>query len=279
MTLVEAAILGTVQALTEFLPVSSSGHLRLGAAWLNVDGGHDLLFGVVLHLGTLGAVLGIYRARIVSLVADLASNLGAMRQGLRGWLEASEGARMLALTVIATLPTGLIGVALSDPLEGDAVGPRVVGALLVLNGAVLWYSKRFGEDREVPERPLSIGGIGPREAFLIGIAQGVAVLPGISRAGMTIVCALALGARRLKAAEFSFLLSIPAILGASVLSFDVAAIRASDAAAATYALGALVSALVGVAALLFLLRLLRDAHFHRFALYCWLLGAAAIAIG
>ena len=279
VTLVEAAILGTVQALTEFLPVSSSGHLRLGAAWLNVDGGHDLLFDIVLHLGTLGAVLGIYRARIVSLVADLASNLGAMRQGLRGWLEASEGARMLALTVIATLPTGLIGVALSDPLEGDAVGPRVVGALLVLNGAVLWYSKRFGEDREVPERPLSIGGIGPREAFLIGIAQGVAVLPGISRAGMTIVCALALGARRLKAAEFSFLLSIPAILGASVLSFDVAAIRASDAAAATYALGALVSALVGVAALLFLLRLLRDAHFHRFALYCWLLGAAAIAIG
>lgn len=279
MNLVDAALLGTVQALTEFLPVSSSGHLRLGAAWLDIEGGHDLLFDIVLHLGTLAAVLGIYGARIATLVRDLGAKLGALRQGPRAWLEASEGARMLLLTLVATLPTGVIGLLLSDPLEGDAVGPRMVGALLVLNGGVLWYSKRFHDEGEAPDRPLSIGGIGPREALLIGIAQGVAVLPGISRAGMTIVTALALGAKRMKAAEFSFLLSIPAILGASVLAFDLDAVRASASGADAYVVGALVSAGVGVAALLGLLRLLRAAQFHRFAVYCWLLGALAIAVG
>lgn len=281
MNLVDAGVLGAVQALTEFLPVSSSGHLRLGNAWLGVEGGHDLLFDIVLHLGTLLAVVAVYRRRIGFLLADLLRNLGKVTQGVRGWVGASEGARYALLVIIATLPTGVIGVLLKDVLDSDTVGVRVVGGLLLVNACILLLSKRFQDDARTDEEksPFHVGGIGPREALLIGIAQGCAVLPGISRSGSTIVTALALGAWRMKAAEFSFLLSIPAILGASLVEFDVDAILATDSGAAPYVLGAVISAGLGVLALLFLLRLLRSAQFHHFAWYCAVLGVAALLLG
>ncbi len=281
MNLVDAGMLGAVQALTEFLPVSSSGHLRLGNAWLGVEGGHDLLFDIVLHLGTLLAVVGVYGKRIGFLLADLLRGLGGLRDGVMQWLSQSEGARYLLLVVLATVPTGVIGLLLKDVLDGDTVGVRVVGGLLLLNAVMLALSKRFsgGEPSLEEKSPLHVGGIGPREALLIGIAQGCAVLPGISRSGATIVTALALGAWRMKAAEFSFLLSIPAILGATVMEFDLDAFTTADGGAAPYLLGAVVSAGLGVAALLVLLRLLRSAQFHHFAWYCAVLGGAALVLG
>lgn len=276
-TLVESGVLGLVQALTEFLPVSSSGHLRLGHAWLGFEGSHDLLFDIVLHLGTLVAVVFVYRARVGSLLTSVLRGLPSLLGGWRKALIEHEGLRYLALLILATLPTGVLGVLMKEVVVGGRFGVAHVGGLLLLNGCILAISGRFpGTEEGRTENPFAVGGIGPREALLIGIAQGLAVLPGISRSGSTIVTALALGANRMKAAEFSFFLSIPAILGAVVLEFDADAINAGSSGAAPYIVGAVVSAGAGVAALVLLLGVVRAARLHHFALYCWALGAAAI---
>ncbi|MFT4704720.1 MAG: undecaprenyl-diphosphatase [Bradymonadia bacterium] len=280
MNLLDAGLMGAVQALTEFLPVSSSGHLRLASAWLGVEGGHDLLFDIVLHLGTLCAVVWVYRARLFALLQDLFAGLSGMREGVPAWLRASEGARFAFLVVLATVPTGVIGILLKDLISGDTLGIRVVGGLLCVNAALLALSIKFPGGEEGAEAgPYSIGGIGPREAVLIGVIQGLAVFPGISRSGATITMALALGAYRMKAAEFSFFLSIPAIIGASLVEFDSAALAQLSGDLTPYIAGAVVSATVGVAALLGLLRLLRAAKFHHFAWYCLALGIAALLFG
>lgn len=279
--MITAALLGLVQALTEFLPVSSSGHLRLAHAFAGFDAPDDLLFDIVLHLGTLVAVVLVYRARVGTLLTDVVRSLRTATRCVPTALREHEGLRYLLLLVIATLPTGIIGVLLSDIVDSDAFSVPVVGGLLLLNGGILWASKRFGsdDDGEGDPRSISVGGIGIREALIIGVAQGLAVLPGISRSGSTIVCALALGANRMKAAEFSFFLSIPAILGAVVMEFDPAAITAGPGGAQVYIVGALVSAGAGIVALRVLLGVVRAARLHHFAWYCWILGVVALAIG
>ncbi len=270
-----AAGLGVVQALTELLPVSSSGHLRLAHDLFDLHVDDSLLFDILLHVGTLVAVVAVYRQTLGRMTLDALQGLPKLRHGLRSALEQSEGLRFVMLVVLATLPTGVMGVLLGDVLSSDAIGAPIVGGLLLLNGAILWSSKYI--DREpATDRALSIAGIGPREALIIGVAQGIAILPGISRAGMTIVTALLLGAERMKAAEFSFVLSIPAILGATVLEFDPDALSAGSGEQVAYVVGGITAAVVGVLALKLLLRLLRGARFHQFAWYCWAVGATAL---
>ncbi len=276
----ESALLGLIQALTEFLPVSSSGHLRLGHAWLGFEVPDDLLFDIVLHLGTLVAVLVVYRKRVGKLLADIGRGLKDLSGGVESAMAKHEGLRYFVLLIIATLPTGVLGVLLKDIVGGEAFTVPVVGGMLLINGGVLFVSRYF--DKESPEeddRTFAVGGIGIKEALIIGIAQGLAVCPGISRSGSTIVMALALGANRMKAAEFSFFLSIPAILGAVVLEIDPAAMQAGPGGMTPYIVGAVVSAGAGVLALIALLGVVKAAKLHRFAFYCWALGIAAIVWG
>lgn len=274
MRILDALWLGLIQALTEFLPVSSSGHLRLAHAWLGAEAPDDLLFDLLLHLGTLAAVVVIYRERLLELTRSGLAGLGPLLHGPRAALAAHEGLRMALLLIIATVPTGIIGVLLKSSMEGDFFGVPAVSTLLLLNGGVLWASRRES-GRPGSDSPMAVAGIGPREALIIGIAQGIAVLPGISRSGMTIVTALTLGADRMRAAQFSFLLSIPAILGAVVLKLGDGPL-ALHGAATSYLIGTLTAAIGGAFALLLLLRMLREAQLHRFAWYCWALGAAGL---
>ncbi|MCB9506825.1 MAG: undecaprenyl-diphosphate phosphatase [Myxococcales bacterium] len=276
--MLDAVILGLIQALTEFLPVSSSGHLKLGHAWLGYDAPDDLLFDVLLHVGTLVAVFFVYRKRIGSLIAGVARGVAALPGGPRAALAAHEGLRYLVLIIIATLPTAVIGLALEDWVETGITSPRAVGGLLLVNGAILFASRWTKGEGAAATGPLAVGGLGPRQALLIGIVQGIAVLPGISRSGSTIVAALALGAARLEAAEFSFFLSIPAILGAVILKVDPE-LLASATELPAYLAGASVSAIGGVAALTLLLGVVRSARLHRFAFYCWLIGLVAVIVG
>lgn len=276
--MLDAVILGLIQALTEFLPVSSSGHLKLGHAWLGYDAPDDLLFDVLLHVGTLVAVFFVYRKRIGSLIAGVARGVAALPGGPRAALAAHEGLRYLVLIIIATLPTAVIGLALEDWVETGITSPRAVGGLLLVNGAILFASRWTKGEGAAATGPLAVGGLGPRQALLIGIVQGIAVLPGISRSGSTIVAALALGAARLEAAEFSFFLSIPAILGAVILKVDPE-LLASATELPAYLAGASVSAIGGVAALTLLLGVVRSARLHRFAFYCWLIGLVAVTVG
>lgn len=278
MTIPEAIVLGLVQALTEFLPVSSSGHLRLARELLGAQAEFALGFDLLLHIGTLVAVVAVYRGTIARVAVDAVRGLVAMTRGPVAALEKHEGLRFAILVVIASVPTGIIGLTLDDLVEGTFVTAPVVGALLLVNGVMLWVARR--DDGEEPgERRWAVAGIGPREALLIGLAQGIAVLPGISRSGATIVMALALGARRMKAAEFSFLLSIPAIAGAAVLKLDSGLFDVAPGEAMAWGIGAVTSALAGIGALVFLLGTLRRARFHRFSFYCWALGTFAIVAG
>jgi undecaprenyl-diphosphatase len=276
----EAILLAVVQGATEFLPISSSGHLVLGQTFLGISE-PQLLFDIVLHVGTLLAVVVFYRDSIRDIVVDSWSGAqNVVRTGKPASFFDGEGARVAALVGLATIPTGLLGVALErllDPEGGERIiTASVVCGVLIVNGFIL-ITHRWLDEREV-ERDglLTVWKLTLLGALFIGLAQGVAVLPGISRSGTTITAALLVGVTRTQAARFSFLLSIPAILGALVLKFDPTVFAGSTDGLFVFILGALVAAVVGYLCLRLLVLLLERAQFHHFAWYCWIVGIAGL---
>jgi undecaprenyl-diphosphatase len=276
----EAMFLAVVQGATEFLPISSSGHLVLGQTFLGISE-PQLLFDIVLHVGTLLAVVVFYRDSIRDIVVD--SVQGARKtlqtRNPRTFFE-GEGARVAALVVLATIPTGVLGLLLErwlDPEGGERViTASVVCGILIVNGFIL-ITHRWLRERDVRHQGLlTVWNLTVAGALLVGLAQGVAVLPGISRSGTTITAALLLGVTRTQAARFSFLLSIPAILGALVLEFDLDAFLGSTDNLVVFIMGALVAAVVGYLCLRLLVILLERAQFHHFAWYCWAIGIVGL---
>ncbi|MBN1885005.1 MAG: undecaprenyl-diphosphate phosphatase [Candidatus Krumholzibacteriota bacterium] len=255
-----AILLALIQGLTEFLPVSSSGHLVLAEALLGLRGGQagGVLFEVAVHAGTLGAVIVVYRRKIGAICSGLAGKVEEARRGAMGYV---------GLIVLGSVPAGLVGVFLHDRVTGLFDEPAVAAALLAATGLFLLFSRNRRGSRP----------IGPREAVLIGIAQAAAILPGLSRSGLTITTALLLGAGHAEAAEFSFLLSVPAILGALLLETAGGAGPAGPGALATLAIAAAAAFLSGWGALRLLIGLLRRDRMHRFAWYLLPASAAALA--
>ncbi len=283
MTLFDSLVLGVVQGVTEFLPISSDGHLRLAHDLLGVAGEGSLLFDLMLHLGTLVAVFLFYRQEIGLILRDLLPAVTEFPS--RGWAAVNEreGARLALVTVVATVPTGIIGLLLKEVVSSEAIPMWGVSALLVVNGFVLWSSLYAKERALTPSTAGGLAAIDYRgvtlaRAALIGVAQGIAVLPGISRSCLTIVSSLWLGVRREDAARVSFLMSIPAILGAVVVEFASAAPAERGALNAPLIAGVAVSLVVGLGAINLLTRVLRAAQFHRFAWYCWALGGVSLAM-
>lgn len=271
MSWLEALLLGALQGATEFLPVSSSGHLALAQHFLAVEG-PQVAFDVVLHVATLLAVVVVYRNDLARLVRVLAGAL-ASREVRRAPLASVRRSQELALAVAlvaGSLPTAAIGLLFQEPLEALFERPAVVASMLLVTGAVLQLP------RLAPQRGELRSGVGVPAALAIGAAQGLAITPGISRSGTTISIALLLGIAPAAAARFSFLLSIPAILGALVLKLpDLAG--AAAPAPALLAAGFVTAFLVGWAALALLLALLRRGRFAVFSWYCWAVGLAALA--
>ncbi|MCB9734534.1 MAG: undecaprenyl-diphosphate phosphatase [Deltaproteobacteria bacterium] len=268
--------LAVLQGLTEFLPVSSSGHLRLLEA---VFGVHEpqTLFDIFLHVGSLVAVFIVYRAVFGRMIVAIGR---ALRRpaGVAEQLRADPDLRLFVFACLATIPTAVIALLLDDTFEAMAAHVGVVGGALIVNGFILLLLGSFNGGRlaafpEKRRRPLAE--IRLADALFIGLAQGVGVIRGISRSGSTITAAMATGLDRDAAATFSFVLAVPAILGALVMKLRGTAL-ASDALAHAI-VGAVVAAVVGTAALLLLLRLLRGGRLHHFAWYCFALGVAAIA--
>ncbi|MFO7626681.1 MAG: undecaprenyl-diphosphate phosphatase [Candidatus Fermentibacteraceae bacterium] len=246
MNLFESMALAAIQGLTEFLPVSSSGHLALASAFMNVPAG-SMAFEVVLHLGTLVAVLLVYGKDLSSIAAGV----------VRGCRES----RLMALSlIVASVPAGIAGIFLSDSIEAVFGMPLVVSVLMLLTGTVLFLTRFSPRGRGEP---------GIRRGVFIGFFQALAVLPGVSRSGLTISAGLFRGVGRAEAARFSFLLSVPAILGAAVLELPEAEWNTSFG---VLAVGFAVSALVGYAALKVLLRFVSAGALHRFCWYCWAIG-------
>lgn len=251
MTWWDALILGFVQGATEFLPVSSSGHLVVAQELLHVSV-QGVLFEVTVHVATLISIAVVYRARIFRLAA------GALRGEGSAW-------RDVGLLVLATLPAAILGVAFEAPLEALFDNPWIPGVGFLLTGGLLW-STRVALRRDPQRRP------GVRDALLIGVAQALALVPGVSRSGSTVVMALWLGIEAREAAAFSFLMALPAITGAAVLQIPALLSGPPPIPAWILLLGGLAAAVTGVFAIRAFLLLLRKRSFHQFALYVWILG-------
>lgn len=246
----QAALLGLIQGLTEFLPVSSSGHLVIGQALLGIEA-EMISFDVFVHVGTLAAVF-------VAFWSDIAALLRR------------PFCRFTALLVVGCIPAAVMGLLLDDFFTGLFSSLTAVACALIVTGVLLMISDRFGGSKTIAEMRFS-------EALVIGVFQGCAITPGLSRSGSTIFGALLCGLKRSEAARFSFLVSIPVILGAAAKEcWDMAA-GGGVTLEWTYFLGALVAALSGYAAIRVFLRLLEKRNMRYFSYYVWLLALVVLA--
>jgi undecaprenyl-diphosphatase len=270
----EAVALGVIQGLTEFLPVSSDGHLTLGSWLLGLEGPR-LAFNVMLHSGTLLAVLLIFWRDLWGVmrggVSGLWSVLRRQESAAEVW-RASPSFRLAIWVVVATIPTGIIGLVLK-PYIDPLTTPLVTGVCLILSGAALLFAKQRGETgRAAADLSFS-------QSLAIGVAQGLAVLPGLSRSGSTIAGGLFLGMERSAAARFSFLLSIPAVAGALLLEAKDLLTEPSAEELGPIVVGALTSLVVGLLALRLLLWVTRGGRLHWFAYYLFPLGGLVLLMG
>jgi undecaprenyl-diphosphatase len=269
---IEAIMLGIVQGLTEFLPVSSSGHLILFQKLFGVKE-PEVLFDICMHVGTLTAVIIVFYREIFEILIALFQIPGKLKMagGLFRLCEVDESVRMAILIVVGSFPTALIGLLLKEVIDQLFGSVKVVGFMLMVTGSLLWLTRNMKTDgRSVRKTTL-------KDAVLIGIAQGLAILPGISRSGATISTALFLGMDRKVASRYSFLLSIPAIFGALLLGLGTPELQ-TTIPLSTIIAGSAVSALVGWIALVILLRVVERGQLHNIAPYCWLVGSGTLLL-
>ena len=255
-----AASLGAVQGLTEFLPVSSSGHIALGALLFGLEDA-PLTLSIVLHAGTLLATLLYFRRDLVDLTRDTLRGLREPRAFAR-----TDSGRTVIGVVVATLPTIAIALTLRDAVESWQQVPWIVGVCLLGSALAVVLTTRGRGDSDT----LTLV-----QAFAVGVAQGLAVLPGLSRSGSTIALAMLLGARGPAAFRFSFLLSLPAVTGAVIL--ELGKPGAFDAVPASVWLGGGIAAIVGWISLVALRKVVMLGRFWVFAVYLVPLGVALIA--
>ncbi|MDI6701731.1 undecaprenyl-diphosphate phosphatase [Methanothermobacter wolfeii] len=273
MDVIQAIIIGTVQGLTEFLPVSSSAHLVLVPEVLGVQG--SLAFDTVLHVGTLAAVFTYFWNDIVHMVRAFLSSIGDIPSGnFREGIREDRFKRLAWMVIIGTVPAGLAGVLFKDFFEALFSSTVAVGFFLIVTGLLLWGSERVS--RGVREK-LSIEKLGVRNSLIIGCAQALAIAPGISRSGATISAGLFLGFERELVARYSFLLSIPAILGAALVQVKDISVG-FDLLGASMIAGFLAAAVSGYAAIKFFLKLIKERDLNVFAYYCWALGIITLAV-
>lgn len=262
--LIEAIVLGIVQGITEFLPISSDGHLVLVPNLLGW-GSPSLLLITMLHWGTLAAILVVFWRDFWQILLAV---LNALRTG--SWRD--PYARLAGLIIVGTIPVAIAGLLIKEWIEQLLDSTAATGAFLVVTAALLAASEWIGS-RGHSQRPLTA--ITWLDAFLIGAAQIIALLPGVSRSGSTIATGLMRGIQRADAARFSFLLGTPAIFGAGLLETMSALSEGGGELATngvTTAVGIVVSAATGLLAIRFLLNYLRRGSLYPFAIYCAVVG-------
>lgn len=273
MTIWNAIILGLIQGIAEFLPISSSGHLSILNNLFHMSTTEDghLFFDVLLHLGTLISICIVYWQDIVAMFYEVLGfvNAGPMAGQKR---EHYPAARLFLMIIVATLPLFLI-LPINNMLEGLYYNSIFIGVMLILTGCMLYISDKMLPGKKT-ERNMSF-----LDALLIGLCQAVATIPGLSRSGTTITAGMATGLRREFAVKFSFLLSMPAVLGANLLSLVHAAKEGVDwSCMPAYLIGMAVAMVTGIGAISLIKRISQSGKFGSFAYYCWVVGVLSIIL-
>ena len=277
MDLIEAFILGVLQGITEFLPISSSGHLALGKILLGSDVESGITYEVIVHFGTLVSIIYYYRDELGRLCTS----------GLRFLLnpakeKESKEVHFLVMILISMIPAFIVGFTLKDQVESIFSNPLLVSIMLLITGGLL-FSTKFVSSKTQVDKPSdesserSKSSIGIAKSFAIGLAQACAMIPGISRSGSTITTALWLGVDRETAANFSFIMVIPVIGGAMLLQvLELLEIGIQGDALQVLIIGFLSSAISGYFALKYLIIILKKSGFYLFSFYCWAVGLMGV---
>ncbi len=272
MSIINAIFLGFVQGVAEFLPISSSGHLAVLQNIFHLqtaEEGH-VFFDVLLHLGTVISICAVYWKDIVFIVRDTFDFLRTARTAGPGERSEHPGGRLLFMIIIGTLPLFLI-LPFHDSLEQLYYSTAFIGAAFILTGCVLFVSDKMTPGRK-NERTMRV-----TDALIIGVCQAIATIPGISRSGSTITAGLVTGQTRGYAMKYSLLMSVPAVLGANLLSLIKALKSDVDwSNLPAYLIGTVVAMIVGYVSILLLQRLLKKGKFGKFAYYMWGVGALTL---
>ncbi|RPH92724.1 MAG: undecaprenyl-diphosphate phosphatase [Calditrichaeota bacterium] len=271
MQIVKAVILGIVQGITEFLPVSSSGHLVLAKHLLQLQE-QGIEFEVFLHFGTLLAVLTVFRKDIMNLIAGFFSLFTPQfyHDGMQSRFRSDAYFRLLVFIVLASVPAGVVGLLFEDQIEAFFSQPRLTSINLIITAVILTLTLLARKN----SRELSL-----KNTFIMGIAQAVAILPGISRSGSTISAGLYQGVKSEEAARFSFLLAVPAILGATLLhALKMIEAGFSGEQFMALAIGMAAAYLAGLLAIESMLALVRRGKLFYFAPYCLILGILGLLL-
>lgn len=285
MSLLQAIIMGIIQGLTEFLPVSSSGHLALFKILFGVETDTGMLFDVLLHVGTLIAICIVYykdiwklivegccivRDAVINVVVFVKNKTKQEHEPYRRIVNSSYR-KFVMLVIVSTIPTGIIGFVGKDVVEKASEILIVPGICLIVTAVLLFIADHTKDGEKTPKT------ITYTNAFGIGIAQGIATLPGLSRSGTTIAACLFSGFNRKFAVKYSFIMSIPAILGALVLELkDFSGVKVEGMELFYYVIGMLIAAAVGYICIKTMLVIVRKKKFTGFAIYCLLVGTLSI---
>ncbi len=276
MSILYAALLGLVQGVAEFLPISSSGHLALlenilgGTGLMELDG--SAFFNILLHLATLVAVVIAYWPDIVDMVYEVGDMAGDLVHRRSLSARGKPTRRLIYMILLATVPLFVI-VPFNDAIERLNAIPWFIGAALILTGTLLYISDRLPRGKKT-ERTMTW-----LDAIIIGIAQGLATMPGLSRSGTTIAAGMGRGLKRSFAVRFSFLMSLVSVSGAVVLEvMDVVQEGVNAAMLPAYAVGMLVAGFTGYLSIRLLQRIVRKGRFGGFAYYCWFVGVISIIV-
>ncbi len=271
MTYIQAVILGLAQGLSEFLPISSSGHLALLQYFFGINADNVLPFAVLLHLGTLISVFIVYWKDIVDLVKELGAVIKDIFTGKGLRINANPTRRLGFMIIVATIPTAVIGLLFNDLFNAMYLSLIAIGTGLLITGTILVIAERMGKNNK------SVGEMKFRHAFFVGLMQGVAICPGISRSGSTLFGGLISGLNREFAVKFAFLISIPSILGSVIIEAPDAFEAGMDMSLIGPVLaGVIVSALSGLFAIKAMIKLVSNKNLIGFSIYTWALGIAII---
>ena len=271
MTYIQAAILGLIQGLAEFLPISSSGHLALLQHFFGVNADNVVIFTVLLHVGTLISVFFMYWHDILELTIELGLTIKDIFTGKGLRLDERPVRKLGVMIITATIPTAIIGFAFNDFFEGLYSNILFIGIGFLITGTFLFIAERIGSNKTDIER------MNFRNAIFVGVMQGVAIYPGISRSGSTLMAGLTAGLKREFAVRFAFLISIPSIMGSALLEGKDAVEAGIDTAfAGPILLGMAVAAVSGVLAIKLMIKVVSDKKLKYFSYYVWALGTGVI---